>query len=173
MQDFENQKSNGILIGKEVENELTKKRNCIKTFNDLLVFLKDVHDNYRKYDYRDDPIAIAQACIAVARFLSGDFGLSFYQTNIVMWEFILGYVKTENKTRLRLIDYDDMLLPQDAYRFEKVINQETWESIQKYAEDLLRSYNRYDDIVHPDVLDHWKSIVDGNVPFGYTVGIFD
>ena len=27
----------------------------------------------------------------------------------------------------------------------------------------------YDDVAHPDVVAHWKSIVDGNVPFGLKV----
>ena len=87
-----------------------------------------------------------------------------------MWEFILGYIKTSQKTSLKLVDYDDMLYPQYAHKFEKKISQETWELIQKSAREMLEEVSEKKGYVHENVYNHWKSIVDGKVPFGFMVG---
>ena len=72
-----------------------------------------------------------------------------------------------NKTGLKLVNYDDMLYPQYAYLFAPVISQTVWKNLQAQAEKLLQEHEG--EYVHPNVRMHWQRIVDGNVPFGYTV----
>lgn len=83
-----------------------------------------------------------------------------------MWDFIRDWAFNDNECGLKLVDYDDMLYPQYEYNFEKVISAETWEALQKTAKAKL---DEDDGFVCGSVRNHWQSIVDGHVPFGYVV----
>lgn len=150
----------------DTRNELIKKRKDINSFGELVRFLEDVVSNYN-CGYGDAPRAIAQACLAVGWYLSGAFGITGFQASFVMWDFILGWQKTGNKTSLKLVDYDDMLYPQYAYKFEKVLSKDTWERIQKTAGEQIVEAEKNGRAIHPEVYRHWQSIVDGKIPFGY------
>ena len=58
-----------------------------------------------------------------------------------------------------------MLYPQYEYKYEKTIDKITWENLQKAAKKNLEESPD----AHPDVIKHWQSIVDGNIPFGYKI----
>lgn len=150
----------------ELRDELAKKRKEIKSFEELTEFLKYIKDNCNS-GYGEAPRAMAQACLAVAWYLSEEFGITGFQAGFVMWDFILGWTFTHNETSLKIVDYDNMLYPQYWDKFEKAITPDIWESIQKAAKKNLEEDRGYD--VHPKVRAHWESIVAGNVPFGYTV----
>lgn len=150
----------------ELRDELAKKREAINTFEDLTEFLKYVKENCN-CGYGEAPRAMAQASLAVAWYLSKEFGITGFQAGCVMWDFVRGWTYTNNKTTLRMVDYDNMLYPQYGDRFEKTITPGTWKAIQEAAKKNLEEDREYP--VHPNVLAHWKSIVEGNVPFGYSV----
>lgn len=149
----------------EIRDELREKRKEIKTFEDLTAFLKDVEENYN-IGYGEAPRAMAQASVAVAWYLADKFGITGFQAGCVMWDFVCDWIKTNNKCGLRLVDFDDMLYPQYGYKYDKTINSSTWADIQKEAKNKLENNS---ESAHPDVVSHWQSIVDGVVPFGYTV----
>ena len=71
-----------------VKEELIEKRKSAKTFDDLVAFLKDVYENYN-VSYEDSPIAIAQACLSVAWFLTGvrhyELASKFRDVGIYPW----------------------------------------------------------------------------------------
>ena len=148
----------------KIRDELAAKRKDIKTFDDLVAFLKDVRDNYGN-GYGEAPRAMAQAALAVAWYLSSEFGITGFQAGFVMWDFIQGWTKTHNECGLKLVDYDDMLYPQYDYKFERTISSSVWENLQKQAKENLESNEH----ASQNVITHWKSIVSGKVPFGYTV----
>ena len=149
----------------EIRDELREKRKEIKTFEDLTAFLKDIEENYN-CGYGEAPRAMAQASVAVAWYLADKFGITGFQAGFVMWDFIRDWIKTNNKCGLKLVDYDDMLFPQYGYKYEKTISSDTWADIQKEAKNKLENDSER---AHPSVVAHWKSIVDGVVPFGYTI----
>lgn len=149
----------------EIRNELQEKRKNIETFEDLTEFLKDVKENYN-CGYGEAPRAMAQASLAVAWYLAKEFGITGFQASFVMWDFIKDWQYSSNETGLRIVDFDNMLYPQYEYKFQKTISSYTWESIQKEAKKRLEERGG---CVHPDVEKHWKSIVDGVIPFGYTI----
>lgn len=150
----------------EVRDTLHEKRKEIKTFDDLTAFLKDVTENYN-IGYGEAPRAMAQAALATAWFLSGEFGITGFQAGFVMWDFIRDWMFRDNKCGMKLVDYDDMLYPQYEYKFQKTISSSTWEEIQAAAKELLNEHA--DHPAHPAVMAYWQSIVDGKVPFGYVV----
>lgn len=149
----------------EVKSELEAKRKNIKTFGDLTDFLKDVKNNYN-IGYGEAPRAIAQAALATAWYMCKEFGITGFQAGCVMWDFITGWTYTSNKCGLKIVDYDNMLYPQYESKYQKTISSRTWDNIQNQA---LKCLEEDAGIAADAVRKHWQSIVDGVVPFGYTV----
>ena len=86
-----------------------------------------------------------------------------------MWDFIREWEFSDNKCGLAIIDYDNMLYPQYENKFcKKTISSYTWKSLQERARELLEETSAGEPAADR-VIEHWKSIVDGVVPFGYTV----
>lgn len=117
------------------------------------------------HDYGTVCHAVAACALAAAWAACKDVGLSGFQAGFVMWDFIKNWTKSGNECGLRLIDYDNMLYPQYEERFDKTIHKDNWRMIQKKAIENLEK----EKIAHPDVIEHWKKIANGAVPFGYRV----
>lgn len=148
----------------EVKAQLENERKNIKSFDDLVSFLERVKDTCNT-GYGTAPRAIAQAALATAWYLSSEFGITGFQADFTMWDFIRDWNYSTNECGMKIVDYDTMLYPQYAYKFEKTISKDTFEALQKTAKKNLEAHNG----AHPAVISHWKSIVDGNVPFGHIV----
>ena len=65
---------------------------------------------------------------------------------------------------------DDMLYPQMEHKFERTILKEDWQWLQDEAHYLYYKAKHEKEIVHPDVVAHWESIIDGQIPFGFKIG---
>ena len=59
---------------------------------------------------------------------------------------------------------ENMLYPQYQHKFEKTIGKGLFKHLQEKAEELLAKNG---DHAHLDVVNHWKSVANGEVPFGY------
>lgn len=129
-------------------------------------FLRGLLERY-EHDYGTICHAVAAGAVGTVHAMNRepDGGLTGFQMNYVMWQFIRQTMKQGNKTGMALVDYDNMLYPQYEDRFDKVISLRTFTNLQEEAKYLLR--NRTD--VHPEVRLHWESIVTGKVPFGYRI----
>lgn len=130
-------------------------------------FVKHAMCDY-PHDY--ESVCVAVAACALAGVYAADSlpqgGITGFQAGFVMWEFIRQLNYRRNKCGLRMINYDNMLFPQYADKFEKTISSDTWKALQEEAKRKLEECSTY---VHPAVINHWKSIVDGVVPFGYKI----
>lgn len=93
-------------------------------------------------------------------------GITGFQVGAVMWEFIRRWEFTSNKTGLKILNYDNMLYPQMADKFEKKISRGVWNLLQKEAKERLEKDG---ESAADSVVAHWRSIVAGKVPFGYVV----
>lgn len=149
----------------EMKEELEQKRKDINSFDDLVNYLEYIKNNCN-YDYGVAPRSIAQASLAVVWYLAKEFGITGFQASFVMWDFIKSWSYKGNKCGLKIIDYDNMLYPQYEDKFDKVIPKETWELLQKQAEQELKENGCYANL---NVINHWSSIMNGRVPFGYKV----
>lgn len=155
-----NEKSNEFVL----RDELRERRSNIKTFDDLVAFLKYI-ENDCNCGYGEAPRAMAQASAAVAWYLADKFGITGFQAGFVMWDFIRDWMYRSNECGMKITDYDNMLYPQYDYKFDKTISPTIWANLQETAKKRLEER----DNVHPTVKAHWQSIVDGVVPFGYKV----
>ena len=140
-----------------------------QTIKTLPKFIKHIMNDY-EHDYGTICHAIA-ACSLAAAWATNKHRQGYitgFQASFVMWDFIKEWMYANNKTGLRILNYDDMLYPQYKNKFDKIISKETFEDIQKAAQENLEEVKQGRG-VHPDVIKHWKSIVAGNVPFGYKI----
>ena len=149
----------------ELKDKLKDERKNIDTFDDLINFLRNIKDNYN-CGYGEAPRAIAQASLAVAWYLADEFGITGFQASLVMWDFIKDWLFSSNECGMRLVDYDNMLYPQYEDKFQKTIAPDTFDALQNKAKRLIETDG---DHAHPAVIEHWKSIAAGNIPFGYTI----
>lgn len=100
---------------------------------------------------------------------SNQGGITGFQAGCVMWDFIRQWSYSSNKCGLAIINYDKMLYPQYENRFcKKTISPYTWASLQKRARELLEETNA-GELAADRVIEHWQNIVNGIVPFEYTV----
>ena len=136
-----------------------------QTTKTLPDFINHVMNDYQ-HDYGTVCKAIAACAIATAWAANREpqGGITGFQAGAVMWEFVRAWSFSSNRTSLRIIDYDNMLYPQYEHKFEKTIPESTFKLIQKAAKESLEK-----DELHPKVRAHMESIVNGVVPFGYTI----
>lgn len=131
-------------------------------------FMNHILNDYY-HDYGTICHAISACALAAAWTANSlDQGcITGFQSGAVMWDFIRQWEYRNNKTNLRIIDYDKMLYPQYKGYFEdRTISQTTWEALQNQAKRLLEEESNY---AHEKVTEHWKNIVNGVVPFGYKI----
>lgn len=151
----------------DYKKEIGELSHDTKSIDDLPEVCHKILDGYY-HTYSTIVDAIGACCIAAAWAAnrSEQGGITGYQAGAVMWYFIRNFVYRDNKVGLRIMNYDDMLFPQYEYKYEKTIPQDIFESLQKAAEENLAKDNGY---AHPNVIEHWIKITEGEVPFGYTI----
>ena len=149
---------------KSILKEWRNKARTIKSIEEFNEFYNHLIEDYH-YDYGAMCYVVGLLAVASASLGAYIEGITGFQAGCAMWEFIEDWYYSNNKTGLRIINYDDMLYPQYAYKFNKTISPECWRSLKEEAsKNFQKSKN-----AHPDVVNHWISIMKGDIPFGYTV----
>lgn len=165
-----NEKDHAGLI--ETWKEEAKK---LKTTEELTVFI-DILINDYQHDYGTICHAIAAAAIAgayvVERSPSG--GITGFQAGAIFWEFAKAWGTIKKDEPCALIKYDKLLYPQYEDTFNK-IPEDTWKWVQQEAKNNIaevveKKLEGLPSHVSSSVMAHWRSIVDGKVPFGLTIG---
>jgi len=135
-----------------------------QTFETLPTFVKSLKD-FPGHDYNTTVYAPSAAILGMAWSMAEYFGITGFQASCIMWEFITNWMVEYRDSPLRLLNYNKMLYPQFHGDFEKVITPDAWMWLQEQAKKNLEESG----YACEGVKDHWQSIVDGKVPFGYTV----
>lgn len=143
-----------------------KASNEIRTPEDLANFAKELFENY-SHDYGTVCHAVSALALAGAWLGAHMEGITGFQAGFVMWDFIRYWNYENNQCGLRLLNFDDMLFPQYAYKFEKRISADTWKRVQEVAKEKLEQNK--EEMVHPEVWKHWQSIAAGTLPFGFVI----
>jgi len=135
-----------------------------KTPDELAAFVRTLLTEY-SHDYGTICHAAAAAALAACWTVNADptqGGITGFQSGAIMWEFIKRWQHLEGPARL--LRMSDMLYPHYEDKF-RTLSPETFKWLKDEAKKKLAE--RPDS--SPDNLAHWKSIVDGAVPFGYKV----
>ena len=147
----------------DIKSEWFKKAHNIKSVEELVKFIDHLLNDY-EHDYGTVVRAISAMTLATAHMGATIEGITGFQAGFVMWDFIKLWEYPDNKTGMRLVDYDKMLYPQYDEYFSKVISKATWEELQAEAKKKLEEGAGAD-----KVQEHWQSLIDGVVPFGFEV----
>lgn len=133
------------------------KEQTLKTLSD---FINGLMNDYN-HDYGTIIHAMAAGMEATFSAMNKDKqgGITGFQDGCLMWEVLRHSFHI--KAPCRLVDYKDLLYPQYEYKF-KCISQETWQQIQEMATKNLDDKT----FAAEKVIEHWKSIANGKVPFG-------
>jgi hypothetical protein len=139
-----------------------KAKEC-KSHKDLSLFIRRLTE-----DYLHDYGTIVEACAAAANAAvwtvnaSPQGGITGFQAGAVMWRFIQHFMCVDGP--MKLLQFEDMLYPQYAKKFEKTLDTAAFKFLQEKAKEKITCEG-----THPDVKAHMQSIIDGIVPFGYTL----
>lgn len=134
--------------------------NIYHTLSDYLSQLFDREHNYETITKAF--VAGLNACWQAM--LNHDLGcITGFQAGWILNRF---FTEQKNLACWRLLDYDKMLYPQYEYMFEKTINKDTWKFLQEKAKYMLSDEDFH---VHEEIKEHWRSIAEGKVPFGFIV----
>lgn len=126
----------------------------------------------RKHDYGTICVALGMAAAATAWAMNKHHqgGVTGFQSGAIAWEFLRhwGALYPRGECGGRFVDFDDLLYPQYASKFTS-ISESTWEALQKEAAKKLSGKDGSVDNAHSAVVDHWRSITNGVVPFGLSL----
>lgn len=145
-----------------VHKDWYEQAKSIKTTDEAKAFADHVTNDYR-HDYGTVCHAIAASSLGMFNALAAQEGITGFQASCIAWEIIRRLFHIEGGAKL--IKYEDMLYPQYENKFDKTISKDTFEWLQQEAKNKLH----VSDSIHPAVEAHLESIVNGTVPFGYTV----
>jgi hypothetical protein len=148
-----------------LEKEWFKKAEGM-SLEELPYFLTELMEHQHDYGGICHAIAAGALSTMYAMDKHKNGGITGFQASCALWDVIRECSYSGNKTGLRLVDYDNMLYPQYEYKFQKTINESTWSNLIEQAKDNL---SKSDGWANTHVIEHWKSIVDGKVPFGYII----
>ena len=135
-----------------------------QTVETLPAFIKMLNE-YPDHDYNTTAYATSAATLGASWAMAEYYGITGFQAGCIMWEYIQNWGLSYKNKPLRIVNYDDMLYPMYNYKFT-TIDIRTWKWVQERAKEL---YNDGNCVACDSVIDHWKSIIDGKVPFGYRV----
>ncbi len=136
---------------------------------DLQSIINHIMNDYN-HDYGSYVHAVAACSVATAWACGKE--LSGFQASCVGLEFLMHWTYNYVKSGISIRNWDNMLYPQYEDCFDKVIPKNIWKNLQKEAQSRVADFydnadtNRY---IVPKVIQHQKSIADGNPPFGYSI----
>lgn len=153
----------------EIHKEWYKEANE-QTLDTLMGFINHLMNDY-EHDYGTICHAMAASMMATMWAIdhSDSGGITGFQASHVMWQLVRNICFRSNKTGLRIIDYDDMLYPQYAHKFENTISKERFEMLRKEAQKRLDENANDAYKAHPKVAAHWAAIAAGIPPFGFRI----
>jgi hypothetical protein len=131
---------------------------------DINAFIEKLNKDY-DHDYGTICHAIAATAVQAGKLMNKQEqgGITGFQAGAVMWEFMRNWMHLEGP--MRLMSYNKMLYPQYFGDFDTVIEEDVWKYLQSEAKKNFETVENAGEQVKA----HWKSIVDGIVPFGYVV----
>jgi hypothetical protein len=179
---------NRVAIDEETSTELIASwyKARPKSPRELRTFVDNLLDKYT-HDYGTIVHAAAASALAAVHAVNADplqGGLSGFQAGAIAHEFVRKLLAIQGP--LSFVDYERMLTPRNADRFEKTIPRGAMDWLQTKARERLAHHKLLTDLIeretargevphnddHPlsaELLAHLTAIAEGVAPFGYTI----
>lgn len=151
----------------EVYRAWKKEAEDIKDIFALCKFLEHLMQDY-EHDYGTIVHAMEAGMLATYHMMqaSPQGGITGFQASCLGWVMVRKFMG-RGAGPLRLVSAEDILYPQYEYRFNTIPSEwATW--LKEEAAKRLKE-NEGQDNVHTEVLEHWKNLAAGELPFGITV----
>ena len=136
-----------------------------QTLDTLPAFLKKQYKNPHNYK----TIAHAMVCGMYAAMQALDKtprgGITGFQAGYVWWG-LRKYLTHQTDGPAKVLDFGLMLNPRRSDTFAPTLHTRTWEWLRQEAREKLL---RHGDVMEPGVRTHLEAIVNGQVPFGWSV----
>lgn len=145
------------------EQSRSKEMNSVEQ---LSSFITELLTEYA-HDYGTICHAVVAAGLAAMNVVNEDKksgGITGFQAQCIMWELINQW-DTFGEGPKRMTCYSKLLYPQYEHEFQKTITPSTWKWIQDKAQKNIEESPN----AATSVMDHWKRILAGQIPFGYVV----
>lgn len=118
----------------------------------------------QEHDYGTCVYAVSMASVAAFNYVASELGITGFQAGCADMDIIR---RTRNiKGPFKLVDYADILYPQYGNKF---LNQEIPSSVWEWIKEEAQKHLNEKEFCSPTVIEHWKSLVAGKVPFGMSV----
>lgn len=153
-----------------LEKEWYEKANQ-QTIESIPIFIDKMMNRY-EHDYGTICHAIAACALATINAVASEEGITGFQYGAIMWLLIRHGWYPNNQAGMKLINYDEILYPQNADSFEKKLDLDVFLKLMDMAKEKIKEAESDDNelyAVDDEVMKHWKKIANGEVPFGYTV----
>lgn len=148
-----------------IRDQWNAEAKTIKTPEALAAFAQRLYGE-TQHDYSTCVYAISAVALAAAEFGADALGITGFQAGAVMWEFIQHWTNPGDGGPMRLLTYHNMLFPQYEEKFDKTIPEDTATYLREQAAKNLLDVQPY---TSRAVVEHWRKIADGWLPFGYRV----
>lgn len=145
-------------VHKEWYKEAKDKNITIET---LPTFINHLVNDY-EHDY--GTIVHALTCGAIATITAMNRteqgGITGFQAGCVMWAFIRGWMKEDNKLGMQLLDFDDLLYPQYESKFANTMKKSQAELLMKTAKEKIEEINKEMIVYNKNVEKYKKDIAE-------------
>ena len=132
-----------------------------ETTDELVEYIDGLTE--REHDYATCVYAMSMAAVAAFYYVAKKLGVTGFQASMADMDVLRRTRHIEHGFYLR--EYEDLLYPQYADKFEKTITLDTWRDLQEAAQKRLDEPAS----AATRVREHWQGIVDGNVPHGFVI----
>lgn len=138
-----------------------------QTLESLPAFLQSLADF--EHDYASIIIAHGAAALGALHAMNRSpmGGITGFQAGLIMWEIVRGWMDYDAPLQLR--NWEHMLYPQYEDQFTQTMDAPTWAWLQEKAKQLILESVEQHHAVNGHVMQHWQSIAQGQIPFGYTL----
>ncbi len=150
---------------KDLIEQWNKEAKGIKTPDELAQFVTKLTTEY-EHDYGTIVRAVTAAMLAGFSVVdkSPQGGITGFQAGFIGWDMVKEFMSIQGAAKI--LDYDNLLYPQYADKFEKTLTAEIWGVTQQKAKDNLAESNEH---TNHNVISHWESIAAGELPFGFVI----
>lgn len=132
-------------------------------------FVRGIVDNYKHTGIsKVNVVNIAMTCMLKQFFDNKLFEMTEPEVDTAKWTLIKMLFPAMGDGPISLIKWNN-LLSRTAEPYFKSISQGTFDDIRSTASLLYNKYKDEPGTYSPEDLAHWKSLIDGNVPFGYRI----
>lgn len=143
-----------------------------QTLETLPKFIDHLMNDY-EHDYGTCVKAAAAAMIGAFVAFDKQEGFTGFQAGCIPW-LMMNEFWGKSEVGRKVLDFGKMLYPQYDFMYEKSIKPKTFAKLKEVAKEKIEEADKAtasgdNNFVHPHVYRHWKSIAEGNIPFGYKI----